>query len=219
MRRAEALEEKTGRRIIHFEKGDFQGKDFSTAPNVLEVCAKALRDGHTRYVPGPGLPELRDAIAEEMTKRGRRTGRAEVLVTMGAKHALTQCLLTLVDQGDQVIIPNPGYPPDEFWITYSAGRIIYAPLDEPNYDWDLDKLTEIIEKAGSNRGWGRGVKLLIINTPQRPNGMVVKNLDDIAAICLEHGVMVLSDEIFSHRVYPPARHQSIAACKDMADQT
>ena len=121
MRKAEALERETGKRVIHFEKGDFQGDEFRPAPHIMEACAKAVADGHVRYVPGPGLPELRDAIAEEATKRGRPTVREEVLVTMGAKHALTQSLLTIVDQGDEVIFPNPGYPPDEFWITYAGG--------------------------------------------------------------------------------------------------
>ena len=84
MRKAEALERETGKRVIHFEKGDFQGDEFRPAPHIMEACAKAITDGHVRYVPGPGLPELRDAIAEEATKRGRPTVREEVLVTMGA---------------------------------------------------------------------------------------------------------------------------------------
>ena len=126
MRKAEALEKETGKRILHFEKGDFQGDEFYPAPHIYEAAAKAVHDGHVRYVPGPGLPELRDAIAEEMTSRGRPTKREEVLVTMGAKHALTQSLLTIVDQGDEVIFPNPGYPPDEFWITYAGGKVVYA---------------------------------------------------------------------------------------------
>src|SRR4029450_6645452 len=111
MRKAEALERETGKRVIHFEKGDFQGDEFRPAPHIMEACAKAVADGHVRYVPGPGLPELRDAIAEEATRRGRPTAREEVLVTMGAKHALTQSLLTMVDSGDEVIFPHPAYPP------------------------------------------------------------------------------------------------------------
>ena len=161
MRKAEALERETGKRVIHFEKGDFQGDEFRPAPHIMEACAKAVADGHVRYVPGPGLPELRDAIAEEATKRGRPTVREEVLVTMGAKHALTQSLLTVVDQGDEVIFPNPGYPPDEFWITYAGGSVVYAPLVEPDFHFDLDSLQSLITPK---------TKMLIINSPQRPNG-------------------------------------------------
>jgi aspartate/methionine/tyrosine aminotransferase len=163
-----------------------------------------------RYVPGPGLPELRDAIAEEMTSRGRPTKREEVLVTMGAKHALTQSLLTVVDQGDEVIFPNPGYPPDEFWITYAGGKVVYAPLFEPDFAFDLDSLRALITPK---------TKMLIINTPQRPNGMIVRQLDEIAEICREHGIIVLTDEIFSHMVYEPQIHESISYVKDFKDQS
>ena len=210
MRKAEALEKETGQRILHFEKGDFQGDEFYPAPHIYEAAAKAVHDGHVRYVPGPGLPELRDAIAEEMTSRGRPTKREEVLVTMGAKHALTQSLLTIVDQGDEVIFPNPGYPPDEFWITYAGGKVVYAPLVEPDFAFDLDSLRSLITPK---------TKMLIINTPQRPNGMIVRQLDEIAEICKEHGIIVLTDEIFSHMVYEPQVHESISYVKDFKDQS
>jgi aspartate/methionine/tyrosine aminotransferase len=210
MRKANQLERETGKRVIHMEKGDFQGDEFRPAPHIEEACAKAIQDGHVRYVPGPGLPELRDAIAEEAGRRGRATAREEVLVTMGAKHALTQSLLTLIDEGDEVIFPNPGYPPDEFWITYAGGHVKYAPLVEPDFHFDLDALAKLITPR---------TKLLIINTPQRPNGMTVGHLEEISALCTERNVMVLSDEIFSHMVYPPAVHQTIAAVPGMADRT
>ncbi len=210
LRKAEALERETGKRVIHFEKGDFQGDEFRPAPHIMEACAKALTDGHVRYVPGPGLPELRDAIAEEATRRGRPTVREEVLVTMGAKHALTQSLLTMIDQGDEVIFPNPGYPPDEFWITYAGGTVVYAPLVEPDFHFDLDSLRSLITER---------TKMIIINTPQRPNGMLVGQLEEIAEMCLERGVTVLSDEIFSHMVYPPAEHRTIAAVPGMAERS
>ena len=131
-------------------------------------------------------------------------------MTMGAKHALTQSLLTMIDPGDEVIFPNPGYPPDEFWITYAGGTVVYAPLVEPDFHFDLDSL-----RARSSPK----TKMLIINTPQRPNGMLVGQLDEIAAICAEHNVIVLTDEIFSHMVYPPAEHRTIAAVDGMADRS
>lgn len=210
MRKAEAMERETGKRVIHFEKGDFQGDEFYPAEHIYEAAARAVHEGHVRYVPGPGLPELRDAIAEEATKRGRPTTRDEVLVTMGAKHALTQSLLTVVDQGDEVIFPNPGYPPDEFWITYAGGKVVYAPLVEPDFHFDIESLKNLITPK---------TKMLIINSPQRPNGMVVGQLEEIAAICAEHNVIVLTDEIFSHMVYAPSEHKTIAAVDGMADRS
>jgi len=210
MRKAEALERETGQRVIHFEKGDFQGPEFVPAPHIMEACQQAIRDGYVRYLPGAGLPELRDAVAAEATARGRVTERDEVLITMGAKHALTQFLLTMVDQGDEVIFPNPGYPPDEFWITYAGGKVVYAPLVEPDFHFDLDSLRSLITPR---------TKVLIINSPQRPNGMAVGHLEEVAEICLEHNVMVLSDEIFSHMVYAPSVHRSITALDGMADSS
>lgn len=210
MRKAEALERDTGRRVLHFERGDFQGDEFYPAPHIGEAAARAIHEGHVRYVPGPGLPELRDAIAEEMTNRGRPTKREEVLVTMGAKHALTQSLLTIVDQGDEVIFPNPGYPPDEFWITYAGGKVVYAPLVEPDFAFDLDSLRSLITPK---------TKMLILNSPQRPNGMIVGQLEEMAAICQEHGIVVLTDEIFSRMVYAPSEHKSISYLEGMKDQS
>ena len=210
MRKAKQQEEETGRPIIHFEKGDFQGDELKPEEHIIEAAQRALSEGHVRYVPGPGLDELRDAIAEEATKRGRPTERNEVLVTMGAKHALTQSLLTIVDEGDEVIFPNPGYPPDEFWITYAGGRVVYAPLVEPEYNFDLESLKNLVSEK---------TKMLIINSPQRPNGMNVGQLDELAAICKEHNIVVLTDEIFSHMVYHPDGHQTIAAVEGMADQS
>lgn len=211
MRTAQVLEQQTGNSIIHFEKGDFQGSEFLPAPHILDACTKALHEGKVRYVPGPGLPELREAIAAEASRRGRPTQAEEVLVTMGAKHALTQTLLTLIEDGDTVVFPNPGYPPDEFWVSYSGGTVVHAPLLEPDFSWDIDALADILDRHRP--------KLVIVNTPQRPNGMTVTNLAEIAELCSSHDVMVLSDEIFSHRVYAPARHETIAAQPGMAERS
>ncbi len=210
MRKAKELEAQGGSPIVHFEKGDYQGEEFTPSDHIIEACHQAMLDGQVRYVPGPGLDELRDAIAAEMESRGRPTGREEVLVTMGAKHALTQVLLTMVEDGDEVIFPNPGYPPDEFWTRYIGGVIKYAPLLEPDFQFDMDTLAEVMSPR---------TKLLIVNTPQRPNGQLVENLDGIAELCAERGVSILSDEIFSHIVYPPESHRTIASIDAAADNT
>lgn len=207
LRIAKQLEAK-GIKILHFEEGDFTG--YKTPDVIVEACIEALKKGYTKYVPGPGLPELREAIAEEMSRRGRETSPEEVLVTVGAKFALTAALLTLVDKGDEVIFPNPGYPPDEFWVKFAEGRIVYAPLTPPDFQWNGERLKEMISPK---------TKLIIVNTPQRPNGMIVKNLKEIAEIAMDKDILVISDEIFSKMVYPPHKHETIASIPGMEDRT
>ncbi|GIW46771.1 MAG: hypothetical protein KatS3mg078_0648 [Deltaproteobacteria bacterium] len=146
-----------------------------------------------------------------MTKRGRRTTPDEVIVTAGAKHALTMSLLTFLEDGDEVIFPNPGYPPDEVWAKYAGAIIKHTPLTKPDWQFDLEKLETLITPK---------TKLLIINTPQRPNGHLVENPEEIAEICLKHkNLMVISDEIFSHIVYDGKQHKTISAVPGMEERT
>ncbi len=210
MRVARDLEKETGQRIIHFEKGDYQGPDFDTPQHVLDATEQALRDGYVRYDPGPGLPELREALAEEMTGRGRPTKPEEVIVTAGAKHALTMSLLTFLEEGDHVIFPNPGYPPDEVWAKYVRAKIDHTPLTDPDWQFDIDKLDAMITPK---------TKLLIINTPQRPNGHLVENPEEIAELCFKNPqLMVITDEIFSHVTYDKP-HKSISSVPGMAERS
>lgn len=211
MRIAKELEKTTGKKIIHFEKGDYQGPDFDTPEHILEATVKALKEGYVKYEPGPGLPELREAIAEEMTKRGRPTTPDEVIVTAGAKQALNMTLLSFLEDGDEVIFPNPGYPPDEVWAKYAGAKIMHTPLTKPDWQFDLEKLGRMITPR---------TKLLIINTPQRPNGHLVENLEEIAELCLKHRqLIVISDEIFSRIVYDGKQHKTISAVPEMAERT
>ena len=210
MRVARDLEKKTGQKIIHFEKGDYQGPEFYTPEHVLDATIQAIKEGYVRYDPGPGLPELREALAQEMTGRGRPTEPEEVIVTAGAKHALTMSLLTFLEQGDEVIFPNPGYPPDEVWAKYVGATIKHTPLSKPDWQFDIEKLNDMITDK---------TKLLIINTPQRPNGHLVENPEEIAALCAKYpNLMIISDEIFSHVTFDKP-HKSICQIPDMVERT
>ena len=209
MRVARELERNTGKKIIHFEKGDYQGPDFDTPEHVLDATEKALRDGYVRYDPGPGLPELREAIAEKMMERGRPTEPDEVIVTAGAKHSLTMNLLTFLEDGDEVIFPNPGYPPDEVWAKYASAVIKHTPLTKPDWQFDVEALEKLITPR---------TKLVIINTPQRPNGHLVENPEEIAAMLERHPrVMVISDEIFSQVTFGKP-HLSISSIESIRDR-
>lgn len=210
MRIAKELEEKTGQRIIHFEKGDYAGPEFRTPEHVVKAGVEEIMTGYIRYAPGPGIPELRKAIAEEMESRGRPTRPEETIVTPGAKFALAKTLLTILEDGDEVIFPNPGYPPDEVWATYAGATLIHAPLTRPDFQFDVERLDEMITPR---------TKLLIVNTPQRPNGRLVKNVEEIAEVIKKHDVLVISDEIFSKVVYDGNEHESISAVPGMAERT
>lgn len=210
MRKAKELESRIGTKIVHFEKGDYAGNDFTLPDHIIEATVAAVREGDVRYDPGPGILPLREAIAKEMSKRGRETIKDEVIVSAGAKHGLFMTLLTLLDPGDEVIFPNPGYPPDEVWIRFCGGVPVYAPLKPPTFQFDLDGLESVITPR---------TKLLIINSPQRPNGQLVKDLDRLAEICIKHDLLVISDEIFSNIVYDGEKHETIAAIPAMKDRT
>lgn len=211
MRIAKEMEAKTGKKIIHLEKGDYQGPDFNTPQHLIDATMKALNEGYVRYNPGPGLPELREEIAKEVTGRGRKTDPEEVIVTAGAKHALHMSFMSFLEDGDEVIFPNPGYPPDEVWAKYLGAVIKHTPLTKDTWQFDIDKLRGLITPK---------TKLLVINTPQRPNGHLVENPEEIAALVEEHpNLMVITDEIFSHVTYDGLPHKSISSVPGMEDRS
>ena len=211
MRVAKKLEKETGKKIIHLEKGDYQGSDFETPEHILKATVDALNAGYVRYDPGPGLPELREHIAYEVMKERRPgTKPEEVIICAGAKNALTMSLLTLLEDGDHVIFPNPGYPPDEVWAKYANAKIDHTPLNTDDWQYDLEKLDAMITDK---------TKLLIINTPQRPNGQIVENPEEIAKIVLKHpNLLVITDEIFSQVIYDGGKHKTISSIPEMKDR-
>jgi aspartate/methionine/tyrosine aminotransferase len=209
MREAARLE-KEGIRIIHMEKGDYISPEFKPPPEAMEAMAASLKQGYVRYSPGPGIWPLREALALEMTRRRRPTYPEEIIITPGAKYGIAATFLLFLDQGDEVIMPNPGYPPDEFWARYLKATIKYSRFRDPRH-LDVDHLAAQITPR---------TKLVVINTPQRPNGQIVENTDEIAAM-LEHfpHVLIVSDEIFSRLVYPPHQHKSLGSHPALRERT
>lgn len=211
MRAAKELELKNNAPIVHLEKGDYQGAEFKLPSHITDAAKKAIATGDIRYDPGPGIPELREAIANEMEERGRPTTPNEVIITAGAKQSLQISLLSMLSDGDEVIFPNPGYPPDEIWAKYAGAKIKYTPLETDNWQYNINKLSSSISDK---------TKCLIINTPQRPNGELVGDLDNISNIARKNDKMiVISDEIFSHITYDKNRHRSISSCEGMKERT
>ncbi len=195
--KARALEAQ-GKDIIHLEIGE---PDFDTPANIVEAGVEALRGGWTHYGPSAGLPELRKVVAEEVSRRrGVSVAPEEVVIVPGAKPIVFFTLLALVERGDEVIYPNPGFPIYESMINFVGGRPVPVRLrEEQDFRLDVDELAGLI----SDR-----TRLLIINSPQNPTGGVLeeKDIRDIAAAIGDRDIMVFADEIYSRLIFEGAHH-------------
>ena len=208
--KAKALE-KEGRDIVHLEIGE---PDFDTPNNIKEAAIKALKAGYTHYVPASGIPELRTAIAEYLSKsRGIDVAPEEVVVTPGAKPIIFFSILACVEPGDEVMYPNPGFPIYESMINFVGAKPVPMPLKEEN-DFRIDN-QDTADKITKK------TKMIILNSPQNPTGGVL-NKDNLEAIAdrVKHrdDVFVLSDEVYCKIIYE-GKHQSIASIPDMKEKT
>ena len=207
--KARALE-RQGRDIIHLEIGE---PDFATPPHIVAAAKKALDDGYTHYGPTPGLPELREAIARHVSEtRGIPVQPDQVVVTPGAKPIMFFTILALVNPGDEVILPDPGFPIYASVVRFAGGVPVPIPLmEQRDFGFDLD---EFERRAGPQ------TKLIILNSPQNPTGGVLSPTDlrRIAAVAQRHRIPILSDEVYRRFSYSESPH-SIASLPGMADLT
>ncbi len=208
--KAKALE-KQGRNIVHLEIGE---PDFDTPNNIKEAAVKALKAGYTHYVPAAGIPELRTAIAEYLSKsRDITVDPDEVVVTPGAKPIIFYSILACVEPGDEVMYPNPGFPIYESMVNFLGAKPVPMPLKEENdFAIDNDDTADKITKK---------TKLIILNSPENPTGGVLTkdNLEVIAdRIKGRDDVLVLTDEVYSQIIYE-GKHQSIASLPGMKEKT
>ena len=207
--RARALEA-TGRSVVHLEIGE---PDFDTPANIREAAKSAIDAGRTHYPPFPGIPELREAIAADSAqRRGFAPDPQNVFVTVGGKGVMYYAILALVDPGDEVIVPDPGYPIYESVTRFVGGTPVPIAIRQENeFRLDPDELASLVTPR---------TKLIVINSPANPTGGVLTrgDLEKIAAIAIEHDIAVLSDEIYSRILYQ-GEHVSIAALPGMAERT
>jgi aspartate/methionine/tyrosine aminotransferase len=210
LNKARALE-RQGKQIIHLEIGE---PDFDTPANVVEAGVQALKKGWTHYGPSAGLPELRQAIAEEVSRsRGVKVTSDEVVVVPGGKPIIFFTILALADIGDEVIYPNPGFPIYESMINYVGAKAVPIRLrEEKDFSFDVNELASLI----SDR-----TRLIIINSPQNPTGGVLTKQDirDIADVIGDRNIMVLSDEIYSRLIFDGGQHHSIMSLPGFQDRT
>jgi aspartate aminotransferase len=207
--RARALE-RQGKNIIHLEIGE---PDMPTPANVVEAGVDALHKGFTHYGPSAGLPELREAIANDVAKsRGIKVSPEEVVVVPGGKPIIFFTALALIEEGDEVIYPNPGFPIYESMINFLGGKAVPIPLrEEREFRLDVNELASLITDR---------TKLIIINSPQNPTGGIItkQDVDDIAAAIGDRDIMVMSDEIYSRLLFEGEPY-SIASVKGFKDRT
>ncbi len=208
--RARALEA-TGRDVIHLEIGE---PDFDTPRNVSEAASRALLDeGATHYTNSTGIAPLREAIAADVKHwKGIETSPDQVVVTPGAKPIMFYAMLALIDEGDEVIYPNPGFPIYESMARYVGGTAVPAPLREENeFRMDVEEIASLITPR---------TKLLVFNTPHNPTGSVLTDADirRLAELAVEHDLVVLADEIYGRLQYE-GELLSIATLPGMAERT
>ena len=207
--RARALEA-TGKIVVHLEIGE---PDFDTPRFIRQAATQALEQGFTHYGPSAGLPEFRQAIAEIWKQeRAIPCDADNVVVTPGAKPIMFFTMLALLEEGDEVLYPNPGFPIYESVANFINARPVPLALREAN-DFDLD-LKELESKITSR------TKMLVLNSPHNPTGAVLKpeTVEGIAALARKHSFHILSDEIYA-RIQYQGRHLSIASLPGMAERT
>jgi aspartate/methionine/tyrosine aminotransferase len=208
--RARALEA-TGRSVIHLEIGE---PDFDTPANIRDAAKQALDEGFTHYPPFAGIPELRAAIAEDAAARkGFPVDPGQVFVTVGGKGVMLYAILALVDPGDEVIVPDPGYPIYESLTRFIGATPVAIPIrQEHEFRLDLDELASLITSR---------TRLIVLNSPANPTGGVLTrdDIERIAELAMRHDLAVLSDEIYGRILHDGAEHVSIASLPGMAERT
>jgi aspartate aminotransferase len=208
--KAKALEAQ-GKDIIHLEIGE---PDFDTPENIRQAAIEAIGSGWTHYTPASGIPRLKKAIASYIEKtRGISVDPNEVVAVPGGKPIIFFSILALIDEGDEVIYPNPGFPIYESVINFVGAKPVPIPLkEEKDFRLDTEELAGLITPK---------TKLIIINSPQNPTGGVLTedDLAKIAELAKKHDLMLLSDEIYSEILYDGELHHSITRVAGMKERT
>ena len=206
--KARALEAK-GRDIVHLEIGE---PDFDTPGNIIEAASDALHKGFTHYGPSAGMPQLREAIAQYVsTTRAVNVSPEEVVVVPGGKPIIFFSILALIQEGDEVIYPNPGFPIYESMIDFVGGKAVPIQLrEEMDFRLDLDELKGLINDR---------TRLLILNSPQNPTGGVLtkEDLEETARAVGDRDIMVLTDEIYGRLIFE-GEHHSIMSLNGMKER-
>ena len=192
-----------GQDVVGFGAGE---PDFDTPQHIKDAAIKALNDGFTKYTPASGIPELRQAIADKFKREnGLNYKPSQVIVSCGGKHSCYNVILATCEEGDEVIIPAP------YWLSYpemvklaSAKPVILETTDKTEFKVTPEQLRAAITPR---------TRLFILNSPSNPTGSVYtpEEIKVLGDICVEKGVLIMSDEIYEHLLYDGATHKSVAS--------
>jgi aspartate aminotransferase len=195
-----------GKDVIGLGAGE---PDSNTPQHIIDAAVKSMNEGFTKYTPSGGLPDLKKEIAAKLKRdQGLEYKLNEIIVTNGAKHGLYTLFQVLLNDGDEVIIPIP------YWVSYpeqvklAGGNPVYAEgLEQNNFKITPEQLEEKITSK---------TRAVIINSPSNPTGMVYsrEELEALGKVCLEHGILIISDEIYEKLIYGTTQHISIAEISD-----
>ncbi|TME00348.1 MAG: pyridoxal phosphate-dependent aminotransferase [Chloroflexi bacterium] len=202
--------EAQGREIIHLEIGE---PDFDTPPNIVDAAVKAMRDGHTHYTPASGIMEVRQAVARSVTENtGVETSPLNVVLTPGSKNIIHFALLSLVSPGDEVLVPDPGYPNYASLTNFTGAVPVSVPMRESrDFRLDVEELRTLVTDR---------TRMIILNTPANPTGgcLTASDILAIAGIAIERDLVVLSDELYWRLIYE-GEHVSPYSIPGMAERT
>lgn len=206
--RARALEAE-GHDVVHLEVGE---PDFDTPPHVREAGLRALRDGETRYGPAAGLADLRAAVARTATARGSAVTADNVIVTAGAKPMLFYAALATIQSGDEVLVPDPGFP-------IYASAVKFAGGDAVSYSLNAGARFSLDAGAIAARITPR-TRAIVLNAPHNPTGggVDLATLERIAELALRHNLTIITDEVYDHCVYDDASLPSISSFPEVRDR-
>jgi aspartate aminotransferase len=202
--------EAEGRNIVHLEIGE---PDFATPENIINAAVRAMRNGATHYTAASGIREVRERTAAYITRHtGVPTEYENIVITPGSKNLLLFALLSLVEEGDEVIVPDPGYPIYRSLTEFIGAKAVSLPLRQENdFRIDVAELKSLITPR---------TRMLVVNSPQNPTGGILtrEDCDEIARLAIEHDLIVLSDEIYNPLSYD-SEHVSLYGIEGMAERT
>lgn len=201
-----------GKSVIHFEVGQ---PDFDTPENIKEAAKRALDEGKTSYSSNYGYVEFRKAIAEKLERMNgiQADPMTEIMVTTGGEEAVAAALLSFLEKGDEVLVPDPGYIPYVSLVKLAEGVPVAVPLSaEDNYCYHVDRLEQLVTPR---------TKLLILCSPGNPTGTMMSReaLEDLSRFCQKHDLLVLADEAYEQIIYDGNEHISMASLPGMKERT